>query len=124
MVAAMTVVDTSLDYYAVTMTVDEHGQCFVDTQTEWAGWADDARLTEIRAPSIVKPEAMIRYWKLMEQPYVVVKAEPEWFIYFQMGGNALVSEAIAEANLADTFRMMRSSPTIRIADSASSFLSL
>jgi hypothetical protein len=119
--AGMAVVDASRDYYAVTLTVDENGQNVLDTQTHWVGFADEHRLTELRVPSIMKPEAMIRHWKVVEQPYVVVNDETAWFVYFQIGGNALVEKSIAENYLADTFRTMRSEPAIRIADYGSSF---
>jgi hypothetical protein len=122
--AAMAVVDSSLDYYAVTLTVDQRGQCHVDTQTHGAGWADKDRLTELREPSIVKPDAMIMYWRIEEQPYVIVKNEPEWFVYFQIGGNALVEKHIAETYLAETFRTNKSSSSIRMTHYGSSFVDL
>ncbi|MGA2271709.1 MAG: HNH endonuclease [Bryobacteraceae bacterium] len=124
LLAAMAIVDPSREYYAITMTVDESGKCFIDTQTHWAGWSDADRLTEVRVPSIVKPEAMIRYWEIVEQPYVVVNDESQWFVYFQIGGNALVEKAIAETYLARTFRTMQSEPTIQIAGPGSGFVAL
>jgi hypothetical protein len=122
--AALAVVDPNLDYYAVTLTVDEDGTCVVDIQTHWVGWAEAERLTELRVPSVVGTEGMIRYWQLAEQPYVCVKDESEWFVYFQIGGNALVEKQIAETYLGDTFSAMPSDPSIRIAGDGSPFVSL
>jgi hypothetical protein len=124
LLAEMAIVDQSREYYAITMTVDENGIVHTDTQTQWAGWADPERLTEIRVPSLVKPEAIIRFWEIVEQPYVVVNDESQWFVYFQIGGNALVENGIAETYLADTFRTMRAGPTIQIAGPGTPFVAL
>jgi hypothetical protein len=122
--ATISIVDPKLDYYAITLTLDENGRSVIDTQTEWHGWADAERGTEIRVPSLVKPEWMIRNWEGLEQPYVVVKDESEWFVFFQIGGNALVRKEIAATFLADTFRAMYSEPAIRRTDYGSSFVGL
>jgi hypothetical protein len=122
--AALVVVDPSLEYYAVTLTVDEGGTCVVDTQTHWVGWAEIERLTELRVPSIVNPDGMIRYWKVADQPFVCVKNESEWFVYIQIGGNALVERQIAETHLPETFMDVQSDPSIRIAGDDSPFVSL
>jgi hypothetical protein len=122
--AAMAIVDPSREYYAITMTVDESGKCSMDTQTHWTGWADAEQRTEVRVPSLVKPEAMVRYWTILEEPYVIVNDECQWFVYFQIGGNAIVDKGIAETYLGDTFRTMRSEPAIQIGGPGGGFVAL
>jgi hypothetical protein len=123
-VTSMAVVDPRLDYYAVTLTVDLRGHCVIDTQSEFVGWGDIDRRTEIRAPSLVKPEWMIDYWKLEEQPYYVVKDEREWLLYSQLGGNALVEGEIAESRLSNMFRTRQYEPSTRVTHNFSMFVSL
>src|SRR5258706_11803105 len=89
-VVQMATVDSRFSYYALTMIVSDDGKSVIGTQTQWTRWADVDRMTELRAPSLVRPEAMIAYWNHVGQSYVVVKDDRSWFIYFQIGGNALV----------------------------------
>ena len=120
----MAAVDPGLDYYAITMTVDRRGHCVIDTQTEFAGWGDIDRRTELRVPSLDKPEAMIYCWQIDEQPYLVVKNEKEWFVYFQMGGNALVEREIARRYLSDRFSAKHCDPSTRITHDQAPFVAL
>ena len=97
--AGMNVLDPSLQYYAITLTADGDGNILVDTQTRWTGYANADRRIEIREASLVRPEALVRYWETQGQAYVVVKNEDEWPLFYMLGGNALVAKNIAEANL-------------------------
>jgi hypothetical protein len=119
---AMAVFDPGIDYYAITMTVDEQQRLVIGTQTEWVGRADKSRLTEVRKPSIVKPEAMIRFWNQVNQSYVVVNDEPEWFVYYLIGGNALVRNRVAETYLPDW--LSDHGESTRLAGSESPFVDL
>jgi hypothetical protein len=123
-VASMAIVDPDLEYYAVTLTVDDGGRVVVDTQSHWIGWHDPTRFTELRAPSLVEPKAMIRFWNFMEQPYVIVKNETEWFVFFQIGGHALVSKPVAEKYLPSTFAEPVKTGSVRLSHSASPFVDL
>jgi len=68
----------------------------------WIGFADPDCRIEIREPSLVKPEFMIKGWDLMGQPYSFVKDEDEWLMYYMLGGHALAEKGIAESHLRTT----------------------
>ena len=118
------IVDPALSYYAVTLTVNERGQTELWTQTQWDGWVDEQRLTERRVPSLVKPEALIRFWEMHQQPYIVVKDERAWFVYVQIGGHALIAQNVAETFLSEAFQKMGADPAIHIEHQNSGFVSL
>jgi hypothetical protein len=111
--AKMTAIDTGLDYYAITMIVDSDGKDWTITQTMWAGWADEDKRVELRVPSLVRPEAFARIWALSAEPYLVVNDDRSWFVYFCLGGHALVEEQIAEKFLGGTFRKMRTEGAVQ-----------
>src|ERR1039457_6824319 len=92
--AGMNILDPSLQYYAITLTADGDGNILVDTQTRWTGYANADRRIEIREASLVRPEALVRYWETQGQAYVVVKNEDEWPLFYMLGGNALVAKNI------------------------------
>jgi hypothetical protein len=67
--------DETRNYYAFTFTANENGLITFSTQTRWNGWADDKHINEIRVPSLVKPEVMIKDWQLIKQPFLVVNKD-------------------------------------------------
>lgn len=85
--------DESKNYYAFTFTANEAGLITFSAQTHWQGWGDDKRKSEIRIPSLVNPERMVKGWQLIKQPYLVVNKDEHYYLYSILGGNALVNAA-------------------------------
>jgi hypothetical protein len=100
----MAIVDPALDYYSITLRADSNGKPVVEVFTHFVGWADpDCRL-EIRRASLVRAEALIKHWTESGEPFVVVKTEPEWCVFFLSGGHGLVAVPIAEKHLRHSLR--------------------
>lgn len=88
--------DEARDYYAFTFTTNEDGVITFGTQTQWRGWGDDEFKSEIRVPSLVKPDVMVKGWQVMKQPYLVVNKDEHYFLYSILGGNALVDAEVVQ----------------------------
>lgn len=101
--AGMAILDPELEYYSITRTANEQGQVTAATQTEFAEWGDSECRTEIRIPSLVKPEAFINLWTRLKETYWIVKYHEEWFAFFLLGGHALVEENIAKRMMPSLF---------------------
>src|SRR5258706_8226204 len=71
--AAMAILNPDLEYYATTLTGSSKGELFVDIQTAFDGWGDLERRTEIRNPSLVKPEWFIDFWTRCGEGFLIVK---------------------------------------------------
>lgn len=84
------------NYYAFTFTANDAGGIIFSAQTQWQGWGDDQCKSEIRVPSLVKPDAMVKGWQLARQPYLVVNKDEHYFIYNILGGNALVDAEVVQ----------------------------
>ena len=104
LLASMQILDSSLRYYAITLTADENGTGIVGTQTNWVGYADAARTIELRQPSLVNAAKFMSIWQYIGQPYSIVKDDDEWLIFYMLGGHGLVEEGVAQRGIPHTFR--------------------
>ena len=90
-------IDSAKEYYSFTLTADEQGRVVQTVYSHWTGWADGEPRRELRAASLVKPEAMARTWTQLRMPYLIVNTEEQFASYFGwLGGHALVSRELAE----------------------------
>lgn len=92
--------DSSAGFYAFTLTADSTGQVFFDTQTIWAGFADDAQRIELRSASLVNLR-MAEVWTSLGRPYVFVHNAAQFLVFMMIGGNALVVPSVAEECVPD-----------------------
>lgn len=88
-------------YFALTVTSPEGGGVIWSAYTHWVGWADPEEKHELRAASLVRPDALARTWESAGQSHVVVNGLDELVVFLQIGGNAIVEQATAEKYLAD-----------------------
>jgi hypothetical protein len=93
--------EVSLDYYAITLGVDEDGRPWHSTHTYWVRYTEDIPLREIRAARIVDAELIVHAWRASGQSAMVVNASDEMLLWFAFGGNAVVERDLAESVLAN-----------------------
>ena len=72
-------------------------------QSQFEGWGDAERRTEIRIPFLVKPEFFIKFWTRAKDGYWIVKNDDEWYAFFLLGGHGLVEESIAKRIMPSLF---------------------
>ena len=94
--SSMRKADAEIDYCAVTMLGTPGGRIWWSVQSNWVGFTDDDPPREIRAAASVKPNKIIELWLKLKQSYIVVDSPEDLLIFHFVGGNALVSRAIAE----------------------------
>jgi hypothetical protein len=51
-------ISNGAEYFALTFGADKKGKIWIDGQTHWAGFADEARRIEIRKLRLVNPRPM------------------------------------------------------------------
>lgn len=97
-------------YYAITLTADEAGKIFLDTQTWWVGWSDETCRHELRE---VRPVfySFAKLWESLRQPYIFVHNADELTIFLLAGGNALVDKNLAQEVFG---HVLRAEPAVRI----------
>lgn len=79
--ADMSVLDPDINYYVITLTADDQRRVTVGTHTHFEGWGDSECRTEIRTPSLVKPEFFINFWTDTNEGHWIVKNEEEWLVF-------------------------------------------
>jgi hypothetical protein len=99
----MTVLDEGLEYYLITLTADDDAKSIISTQTEWIGYADEARRVEVRQPSLVRPGWFLEMCAKLGWSCLVVKNDDQWPLFWLLGGHALVEEGVAQRALPTTF---------------------
>jgi hypothetical protein len=87
------------EYYAFTLTGDAAGRVSWGAQTHFLGWADKTHHVELREPSLVCGERMLKTWSLLGQPAFAVHDSIEFAIFAYHGGNAIVEEVFAKDEL-------------------------
>ncbi|MFD3380735.1 MULTISPECIES: HNH endonuclease [unclassified Streptomyces] len=87
------------DYYALTLGADRRGRPFWSAQSHWVGWSKRNPGWEMRAASLMDPEAVANAWTEMGQGWVSVDDDISLSIFLRLGGNALVEKELAEARL-------------------------
>lgn len=103
-----TIVD-SADYYALTLTADPEGRLVWSAQSAYAG-TGSRPMWELRAPSLVRPEAMRRLWADVGQACLVVNDDLGLAVFLRAGGNALVERTVAQRRLASVLEPVEAVP--------------
>ena len=86
-----------VDYYALTILLGE-GETLEDSAfTHFAGFTDESRRFELREASIVHADRMLKAWRTMGEPGLVVNTPDEFGIFFHFGGHAVVAQELAES---------------------------
>jgi hypothetical protein len=78
------------EHFALTFGADAKGNIWIDAQSQWAGFADEAGKIEIRRLRLVHPRRMGELWRHQKQPFMVVNDTRSFARWFVSGGNALV----------------------------------
>ena len=89
-------IDPSKEYYAITLLANESGKIVWETQSNFCGLVDNELKRELRVASLVIPENMADAWQTIGQDYLVVKNKTHLYIFFHLGGNALVEKSIVQ----------------------------
>lgn len=90
--------DSGAGFYAFTLTADSAGQVFFETQTVWAGFADEDQRVELRAARLVNLR-MAEVWASLGRPYVFVHNTDQLLVFMMIGGNALVVPSVAKESV-------------------------
>lgn len=83
-------------YYAITLLADEQDRLGMHAHTSFAGYVDNGPSRETRVAAQVDPGKMMALWDDIGQGCIVVNSGIDLYIFFRIGGNALVAEAVAE----------------------------
>jgi len=86
-----------LDYFAITIFLNEHGNPEHTLFSEWAGYTEDHPPREMRQASIVHADRMVYAWRESGESAMVVNTADDFILFFAFGGNAVVEEKIAMA---------------------------
>lgn len=92
-------IDPSKEYYAITLLANESGKIVWEAQSNFCGLVDNELKRELRVASLVIPENMAHAWQTIGQDYLVVKNKTHLYIFFHLGGNALVEKSIVQETL-------------------------
>lgn len=88
------------DYYAITLLGTEGGILYC-CQTAWCEYTDTKPRREVREGSHIKPDIMLKNWRDLEEPGVVVNDTKDLMLYVLVGGNAIVEDTLAKAYFAN-----------------------
>jgi hypothetical protein len=92
----MTVLDDRMEYYLVTLTAEDDEKSIISTQTEWIGFADEARRIEMRQPSLVNATRILENLSVTGYGSMIVKNDDQWPLFWLLGGFALVEMGVAK----------------------------
>lgn len=87
-------------FYALSLGADDDGNIFYETQTCWAGYADDGHRVELREARLVTTR-LADHWTTIGTPGVYIHNLDHLMLFFLRGGNALVVHLVAKVALAD-----------------------
>lgn len=82
-------------YFAITLTADDHGKVIFSTPTHWVGWSNEERREELRSARLVYP-GYVELWKASGEPYAVIHTADELSLFLVGGGNAPVEESLGK----------------------------
>jgi hypothetical protein len=86
------------EYYAFTLAADPDGKPYMSCESEWTGPHPDQKGWEMRAPSLVNPNAYeLAYGR---GGYLVVEGPSQLAVWFAYGGVALIEAETAREYLA------------------------
>lgn len=89
--------DPKRKYYALRLLGDDEENVTWSCYSHWAGWADVERRIELRAASLVHAGNVAKLWREIGESCAVVDDIADMHLFFLLGGNALVEQAVAEA---------------------------
>lgn len=93
------------DYYQISLFADEHGMFGYDVTTHWVGWSDIDKLIEIREASLIIPEAILKAFKVMNEPALVINNERDLIIFLcYLGGNSIIEKSLLEKYLSHVIK--------------------
>ncbi len=92
------------DYYAVSLMLSASGELEFGCQTQWVGYTDETPRREIREASLVNSDRMLKSWKILGEPGMVVNTTDDFLLFFAFGGNAVIEKSLAESVIADWLR--------------------
>lgn len=88
--------DNGRKYYSLTLLAGAAGGPSWSSYSHWTGWADVERRIELRAASLVHADNMVKLWQESGVSCVIVHSVEDMQLFFLLGGNALVDQAVAE----------------------------
>ena len=96
-------IDPGLNYLAATLLGDDAGWglSFMSHFVGWPEGRSPGEGVELREPSLVHPQRMVDLWEKLGQGWMAVSKAEHLGLFVRLGGNALISEAIAHEYLAD-----------------------
>jgi hypothetical protein len=83
-------------YYAVTFLGTAEG-VVSSVFSGFCGFTDTTPRLELRCASAVKPERLLEFWQEAGQSYVVVNEAAHFYIFYMLGGHALIESVLADA---------------------------
>lgn len=87
----------TLNYYALTIFLGDAGVPEYSCFTGWVGYTEDTPRREIREASLVHADRMLRSWRTLDEPGMVVETPSDFWLFFSFGGHAVVERHLAES---------------------------
>jgi len=104
-------VDSSKTYYCFTLSVDEKGNFLTQFDSRFGGWVDAEKGIEYREPAEAIPQNWHKIWESFQTPYLVVNNKKDFFKWYLTGGNALITQEMANEYLSISMSKMASVQT-------------
>lgn len=82
-------------YYAITLLGTEEGKVNHFWQSHIIGLSDDKK-RQIREVSFVDPLKMLKLWKKIQEPGMLVNSAKDFFTYYLVGGNGVVEQSLCK----------------------------
>ena len=86
---------TGSRYYAITLLGTEEGKVNHFWQSHIIGMSDDKK-SQIREISFVHPLKMLKLWKEIREPGVLINNEIDFFAYYLIGGNGVIEQSLCK----------------------------
>lgn len=86
-----------LRYYALTILLGDRGELEFSCFTGWVGFTEESPRREIRKASLVHADRMLKGWREIGEPGMVVNTADDFSLFFSFGGHAVVEQVLAES---------------------------
>jgi hypothetical protein len=86
-----------MHYYALTILLGDRREPEFSCFTGWVGFTEESPRREIRKASLVHADRMLKGWRKLGEPGMVVNTADDFSLFFAFGGHAVVEQTLAES---------------------------
>lgn len=84
------------EYYAISIFLDANGRPEYSCFTGWLRYDNEKPPREVREASLVQAERVLKTWRGLHEPGMVVNDTADMVLFFIVGGNAVVEQSVAQ----------------------------